>query len=77
MLLCPALGTAGCLQNLLCVLLPYTPVLIYSLTLMSYHMAMIQFKQNFQKSEPAAPLCHLPTFLCGLCACPTQEFKCR
>lgn len=59
-LLCPALSTAGCLQNVLHVLLVYTPVLIYSMTLMSYHRAMTQFGQNFQKSEPAAPLCHLP-----------------
>lgn len=64
MLLCPALGTAGCLQNLLHVLLAYAPVLIYSVTLMSYHRAMTAFKQNFQKSEPAAPLCHLPICLC-------------
>lgn len=61
MLLCPAPSTAGCLQNMLHVLLAYAPVLIYRLTLMSYHMAMTtQFKQNFQKSEPATPLCHLP-----------------
>lgn len=59
-LLCPALSTAGCLQNMLRVLLAYAPVLICSMTLMSYHRAMTQFKQNFQKSEPAAPLCHLP-----------------
>lgn len=64
MLLCPALSTAGCLQNMLHVLLDCAPVLIYSVTLMSYHRAMtlwnsVLFEQNFQKSEPAVPLCHL------------------
>lgn len=58
-LLCPALSTVGCLQNMLHVLLAYTPVLIYGVTLVSYHRAMTQFKQNFQRLEPAAPLCHL------------------
>lgn len=66
-LLCPALSTVGCLQNMLPVLLPYAPVLIYSMTLMSDHRAMTLFKQNFQKSEPAAPHCPCPLASWPLC----------
>lgn len=66
-LLCPALSTVGCLQNMLPVLLPYAPVLIYSMTLMSDHRAMTLFKQNFQKSEPATPHCPCPLSSWPLC----------